>query len=320
MREIGGYIELDTYALPMLHEDAIALNCGRNALAYLFRSRGIKKLRVPYYICNSIFDVCDREGIEKVYYHVGLDFKPAKEFVLADDEWLYLVNFYGQLSNGEIREYTEKYGRVIVDQANSYFQEPLEHVDTFYCCRKNFGVTDGAFLYTDKILTDDFLQDESYERMRFLLGRYERTASEFYHEYQDNNQFFITEPIKKMSKLTWNLLHGVDYQAIEQRRRENFDYLHERLGSMNRLKLRSATFMYPLMVENGAFIRKELQTMKIYVPTLWPAVFKVTVPDDLEYKMAENILPLPIDQRYGIGDMEYMVNRIQFLIGGRQDA
>ncbi len=42
MREIGGYIELDTYRLPMLHEGAIALNCGRNALAYLLRARRIK--------------------------------------------------------------------------------------------------------------------------------------------------------------------------------------------------------------------------------------------------------------------------------------
>ena len=43
MREIGGYIELDSYCLPMLHEGAVALNCGRNALAYLLRARQIKK-------------------------------------------------------------------------------------------------------------------------------------------------------------------------------------------------------------------------------------------------------------------------------------
>lgn len=35
MKEIGGYIELDTYTGAMLHEKAIALNCGRGALEYL---------------------------------------------------------------------------------------------------------------------------------------------------------------------------------------------------------------------------------------------------------------------------------------------
>ena len=310
MREIGGYIELDTYHLPMLHEDAIALNCGRNCLAYLFKSRGIKKLKVPYFICNSIFNVCDREGVEKVYYHIGTDFKPTSDLTLEPDEWLYIVNLYGQLSNDEIKGYVEKYGRVIVDQANNYYATPLPSVDTFYTCRKWFGVADGAFLYTDQPLSDEFPQDESFNRMEFLLGRYERTANEFYSGYNANNKYFIGQPIKRMSKLTKNLLHGIDYKFVENRRRENYGYLYEKLGATNQLKLKAGLFMYPFMVRNGTMLRKKLQAEKIYIPTLWPTVFEVAGENDLEYQMAESILPLPIDQRYGIEDMEYMVKKI----------
>ncbi len=314
MKEIGGYIELDTYHLPMLHEGAIALNCGRNCLAYLFKSREIKKLKIPYFICNSIFNVCDREGVEKSYYHIGLDFRPISDLTLADDEWLYLVNLYGQLSNDEINKYVERYHRVIVDQANGYFEEPLPGVDTFYTCRKWFGVADGALLYTDTPLSDEFTLDESYDRMRFLLGRYERTASEFYGEYNANNKFFIDEPIKQMSKLTRNLLHGIDYKSIQAKRKKNFECLHEKLKDKNQLNIKPAEFMYPFMVENGAEIRKRLQAEKIYIPTLWPTVFEVTGENDLEYGMAKNILPLPIDQRYGSEDMKYMTEKIMKLL------
>lgn len=313
MREIGGYIELETYHLPMLHENAIALNCGRNCLAYLFKSRRIKKLKVPYFICNSIFDVCVREGVEKNYYHIGLDFKP-KDIELADDEWLYLVNLYGQLSNEEIIAYIEKYDRVIIDQANGYYEEPLPGVDTFYTCRKWFGVADGAFLYTDSPLSNTFPQDESFDRMRFLLGRYERTASEFYKEYKDNNIFFKTEPIKQMSKLTMNLLHAIDYNAVRERRRENFSYLNERLGKRNQLKLKDGLFMYPFMIDNGADVRKKLQAEKIYIPILWPTILEVSEPNSLEYQMAENILPLPIDQRYGMDEMNILIHNIERFI------
>ena len=146
--------------------------------------------------------------------------------------------------------------------------------------------------------------------LRFLLGRFERTAGEFYREYNANNQFFATEPIKRMSKLTDNLLHGIDYEKVERKRRENYAYLHKRLGGMNQLNVKNAAFMYPLMVENGAAIRKMLQAKKIFIPTLWPTVFKVAKPTDVEYTMTENILPLPIDQRYGIEDMEYMVQEV----------
>jgi len=313
MREIGGYIELDSYNLPMMHKDAVALNCGRNCLAYLFKCRGIKKLKVPYFICDSILKVCDREGVEKDFYHIDVNFKPIN-ICLADDEWLYLVNFYGQISNREIKEYVDTYHRVIVDQANGYFEEPLPGVDTFYTCRKWFGVADGAFLYTDKILEEELPLDMSFDRMHYLLGRFEKTASEFYKEYTDNNKFFITEPIKRMSRLTTNLLHALDYEKVKKIRTDNFDYLNKALGNYNQLDLKTATFMYPFMVKNGAVLRRHLQDNKIYIPTLWPSVFEITEKDDIEYQMAENILPLPIDQRYSYTDLNYIVQSVMSLL------
>ena len=149
--------------------------------------------------------------------------------------------------------------------------------------------------------------------MNFLLGRYERSAGEFYQEYVDNNHFFKNEPIKRMSKLTENLLHGIDYEMVMIKRTENFSYLHEKLHSMNKLNLSVpiGAFMYPLYIENGAEVRKQLQAKKIFIPTLWPAVFNLCDENELEYDMAKNILPIPVDQRYGIEDMGYIAKEIQ---------
>jgi hypothetical protein len=44
MKEVGGFIELDKYFLPMYHSKAIKLNLGRNALAYVLRAKQIKKI------------------------------------------------------------------------------------------------------------------------------------------------------------------------------------------------------------------------------------------------------------------------------------
>lgn len=119
-------------------------------------------------------------------------------------------------------------------------------------------------------LEREISRDESFERMHFLLGRYERSANEFYAEYTANNKLFVTEPIKKMSRLTENLLRGVDYDAIAQKRQENFDYLNIALENVNELKPTSVygAFMYPLLIKDGAIIRKALQKEKIYIPTL----------------------------------------------------
>ena len=316
MREIGGYIELDRYALPMLHEGAVALNCGRNGLAYLVRARRIKKMAIPKFLCGSVSSVCEREGVEIRLYSTGMDFMPT-DTALDPEEWLYVVNYYGQLGNDVLENLAGKYGRIIVDNAQAYFQMPLEGVDTIYTCRKFFGVADGAFLYTDAMIEEELPRDESFERMRFLLGRFERTASEFYPEYAANNGLFAEEPIKKMSRLTENLLHGIDYGETKRRRTENFACLHEALQKMNRLQLSVAdgAFMYPLYIEGGARIRRELQKDGIYVPMLWPDVLAVCEKGELEHDMADNILPLPVDQRYCIEDMEYLAQEVLRCIG-----
>ena len=116
MKEIGGYIELDTYHLPMLHEGAIALNCGRNALAWLIRAREIKKLWIPKLICDSVTRVCQREGIPYNFYNIGKDFRPVQEVALGEKEWLYFVNYYSQFDNDQINEYVKQYKNIIVDK------------------------------------------------------------------------------------------------------------------------------------------------------------------------------------------------------------
>ena len=154
MREIGGYIEFEHYNRPMLHGDAIALNSGRNCLVYLIRARKIKKIKLPYFLCDSVRNVCDKENVQITYYRIDSLFQP-KNICIEDDEWLYVVNYYGQFSEEKIKILKSKYERVLVDNAQAYFQMPVDGVDTLYTCRKYFGVSDGAFLYADSVLNEE---------------------------------------------------------------------------------------------------------------------------------------------------------------------
>lgn len=310
MKEIGGYVELDTYNLPMLHDGAIALNCGRNALAYLLRARKIKCLWIPKFICDSVTNICEREGVPYKLYGIGLDLKPRENIKLNNDEWLYFVNYYSQFDNDCILEYVRKYKRVIVDNVQSYFQMPILGVDTIYTCRKYFGVPDGAFLYTDSYLHEELSVDESYQQMSHILGRYEKTATEFYSIYLESEKAFANRPLMKMSRLTKNLLHAIDYKEVVRKRRINYEYIHTHLGHINRLKPYDGLFMYPFLTENGAYIRDRLRKKNIYIPILWPTVFELSKKGDPEYLMAENIIPLPIDQRYGRTEMNIIIEEL----------
>lgn len=311
MREIGGYIEFEKFRLPMLHENAIGLNCGRNALAYLIETKNITKIHMPKFMCDSCDGVFEKYGVSVQYYSIDRRFEPVG-VEMRSDEWLYVVNYYGQLSDEKLKGLKDRYGRIIIDNAQAYFREPIPGIDTIYTCRKFFGVADGAFLYSDKLLDRELVQDESFERMHFLLGRFERTASEFYGEYVTNNNFFVNEPLKRMSKMTENLLHGIDYEFVKNRRTKNFRILNDEFEKINKLSLcvPEGAFMYPLYTDNGAVVRKQLQMEKVYIPTLWPAVFNVCEESEAEYDMAANILPIPVDQRYDADDMKYIIKKI----------
>lgn len=235
------------------------------------------------------------------------------DFELGADEWLYLVNYYGQLTQEQIRAAKKRYGRVILDNAQAYFAEPLPGVDTLYTVRKFYGVADGAFLATDAPRLMGLLQDESHERMHFLLGRFERSASEFYREYAENNAFFEAEDIKRMSKLTENILRGAEDGRIQRQRMENFQQLAAAFDDVNELKLRTpeGAFAYPLLVPNGADVRKRLIAEKIYIPTLWPNVLEDAEEGTRDYRLAKDVLPLPVDQRYGAEEMEYLTKEVR---------
>ncbi len=49
----------------------------------------------------------------------------------------------------------------------------------------------------------------------------------------------------------------------------------------------------------------------MYVPTLWPNVLNETEKTSLEYKFAENILPLPVDQRYSEDDINELITFVK---------
>ena len=309
-KEIGGYLELERFTGPMLHENALALSSGRACLSYLIEQRKIRKIALPDFNCDIVEAVCRAHEVKIRFYPVGADLRP-KTLQTEEDEWFYLVNFYGQLSPGELQRVAARVPRLIVDNAQAYFDLPLKGVDTLYTCRKFLGVPDGGFLYTEapeKTLP----ADESRERMGFVLGRFERPAGEYFAAAAQNNDDLSMEP-KSMSELTKNLLHAVDYDRVKTKRTENFRLLHEGLGSVNCLNLRvtEGAYAYPLMLPEGQKIRKKLIKQKIFVPMLWPNVPEQQPADSEACRLAEQILPLPCDQRYGAEEMAFIIKAVR---------
>lgn len=315
-REIGGYLELERFSGKHYHDGAIRLNCGRACLEYLIRLRGIKKILLPDYLCDSVSNLCSRCGLEIETYVVDSSFLPEK-LESTDEAWLYLVDYYGQLTDESIHAYAEQSsGRVILDESQNFFVGQRLGLDTLYTCRKWFGVSDGAYLYTTNSdrLNTRIPQAKSARSMGYLLGRFESNASNFFMESKLNNKRFGVEPLQTMSALTDNILRGIDYAHVSSTRNENYDVVSDALSGINRLRnLRRPTvpFMYPLLVTGAQRIRERAAKQLIYIPTLWPNVIEDASAGEAARRYSADILPLPIDQRYTQQDMQRMIEVVR---------
>lgn len=311
--EIGGYFELERNRGSLWHDHALALNCARACLAYLIKLHGIAAVLLPDYMCDVVPDVFNRYGVEVRTYQIGCDFLPVDQLRLNSNEWLYLNDYYGQLTADDIEEALAlSDGKLIVDEVQNYFARPYGGVDTLYSCRKFFGVSDGAFLYADASLYPCLSLDSSLGRMSQVLGRFEFSSGDFFSDAQRNNDALGEDGIRKMSPITENLLRGIDYHFAIDQRNANYRVLAESLDPLNTLDLVApdGPFAYPLLVDDGPHARKALAAHGVFVPTLWPNVLDEVDPSTFAYRYAKDILPLPVDQRYGREEMEYIVSML----------
>jgi len=313
MDVIGGYFGLELLNGKHFHEKAIKFNSARNCFEYILRAKQYTKVYIPYFTCEVMLEPIKKLHIDYEFYHIDKQLKPTKAYKLNAAEAFLYINYWG-LKQNDVEQLAKIYGKqLIVDNAQAFYAEPLLGIDTFYSARKFFGVPDGAYLYTD-IIDGHFEYDKSYERMAHLLKRIDCSPEEGFEDFHINEDKLINNPIKKMSKLTDAILCSIDYDQVKLKRIENFIFLDSYLSKTNRLGIHLNDYfcpiVYPYLVANGKEIKKRLIDNKIYVATYWPNVLEWCEDVDFDFQLAQNVVSLPIDQRYSIEEMKNIINLI----------
>lgn len=316
MKEIGGYFELELqHDKPFPHEDGVLLNTGRNAIEYILRSIPyLKKVYLPFYTCHTVMQPIQTGGVNYSHYHINSDFKLSNNIQLQSGEYLIYTNYFGMMDD-YVKELYSIYGnRLIVDNAQAFFTPNTLCDKCMYTPHKFAGVTSGAIAYSDEHFDiSDVEIDQTYDRTSHFFARYECPAILAYNDYLINMKKSRNQPIRKMSKLTYRLLRNLDFEMIRKRRIANVNYIHASLKDQNLIKMDLSgkpLMVYPFWTEEKG-LKALLQKNKIFCATYWPNVQEWCSEHDLEYSMVNNIVCIPIDQRYGIDDMNQILDIIQ---------
>lgn len=314
-KTIGGYIELQLPGGESYHPSLIKLNTGRNAFEYLLNIRKYRLVYLPYFTSEVLLEPLYRLKIPFRFYHIDHNLEPVLNFKLSENDCMVYTNYFG-IRQDTVARLSKQIPNLIIDNAQAFFSLPSEDADTFYSCRKFFGVPDGAYLHTNSNIRLSLESDISVYRFSHLIKSIDLSLETGYYDYLKNNMGLVNNPIKKMSVLTQRILSGIDYEACRSTRNANFTHLHLALSRFNELfidlNMIDGPMVYPLLIDKpGA--RKILISKKIFIATYWPNILDWTTDDMFENYLAKNLLPLPIDHRYGPLEMERIIKTIRLL-------
>ncbi len=204
--------------------------------------------------------------------------------------------------------YSNKNTIFIIDNAHSFYCKPImsDNVYNLYSCKKFFGVPDGGYLITKKIIHSPYTESFSNSISNYLIKSLEEGTNSCYKEKKEVDDF-INNNYAGISVFAKELLMRINYNKIKRIRHRNFKIYQKAFKKINKIKCenKSIPYVYPLNV--GKNIKNELVQRKIYVPTLW----NMNENEDkikFETFLKNNTLYLPLDQRYSKQDILYIIS------------
>lgn len=212
--------------------ELIKLNTARNALRYVIRAFNVKEIYLPYYICPTLRSAINKENCKIKYYHIDKTFMPLQEF--PDNAFILYPNYFGICAD-IVEDLSKKYENLIVDNAHSFYSEPIG-IASFNSLRKFFpSLRDGSFLYTKKLINID-IEKDTYSYEPKLLT---------YEEICKNETRLDNEDIKYISETTLNAFPKDD----REKRIKNFYYWQKRLNGNIKLSKKDVPFVYPYLAK-----------------------------------------------------------------------
>ncbi|MBP7507745.1 MAG: hypothetical protein KA807_07990 [Prolixibacteraceae bacterium] len=324
--EIGSFLPLDL-KISGEHYFDIDNNVGRfnSARAGIFYACGLygcEIIWVPYYLCQSVSQFLLNHNIKVKYYNIDYNFEPVNIKQSANEAVL-LVNYYGIISNQRLQSIAKNYFNIVIDNAASFFTEPLADYYQVYSPRKFFGVPDGCYVVGKDagLFIKRYKQDKSSSTSLFLLQRFEHKTSTIYEQRMNNEARINSSGILRMSRLSITLLKSIDYKKIKSIRAQNFMLAHKLFGHLNLIDPTKYTsdqcvpMIYPLVTIDSELDEK-LRKNRIYVGRLWKSVLNDVTGDSFEAYLSQFMIPIPIDQRYGPREINYCYRIICRLMAG----
>ena len=316
-------------------------NTGRAAIEALLKKlleRGYTKVYLPSFLCDSVRDAVLRVGIQLEYYRVNRDFSVNPDEICIDEHnILFVVQYFGQRINKEFLDFVklvkQKNVIIIEDISLSLLSDDEGYVGfgnyLIGSLRKWFPIIDGGILLS-RIDEEFQLADASFDytlyyfMAQILKSSYLKSSDrnpnnkQVFLSYNNDGMksLFSDYTIRKMSRISADLLKGLDYQDIRNKRIKNYDLLRTLIEPITQVKVlvdRRGTMTPLAMVilsEERDELLRYLISHDIYCNVHWKSNECTVQFPESEY-LAARCITIPCDHRYGKEEMHYIARAIE---------
>lgn len=303
------------------------------------------KVFLPEYICESVINCFDRPYVH--FYRINNDFSidtddlknKLETFALIAPynpnpfhTVIFLMHYFGavqsQESLSQIKELAEKYNCLIIeDTTHSIFSSKMTIGDYAVCSiRKWFPISKGGVLYSntapiglptyspepnaDNEKVTGLILKDLYIKNKLDCNELYRKIFKDYELKIDNQQ-----KIYSISDLDRYIVECINISNIIQRRQRNYLYMKSVINEHGIIPIviikdTECPFSFPIRISDRDDFRQYLIQNNIYCAIHWPA--DNICPNERPQANAnsQELISLPIDQRYGQNELNYMIDVI----------
>lgn len=302
------------------------LATARGSLTCLVRTLQPRTVWLPSYLCPVVVPCCG--GREK-YFPID------ERLAVENHDWLQdvqrgdlvvFVDYFGFREWDDTAAKVRERGGWVVEDAsqaalNREFSPQADYVIT--SPRKFVGVPDGSTLLALRgpppemdlpVAPTDWWREAfraSALRRAFDLGSEDRSWFDIFRRTEADGP---VEPVRMSDLAETLLLHGIAWETHAERRRANFLFLAQELADValfTALPEFVVPLGFPIRLSPREPVRQALFAENVFPPIHWALAPAVPPSFAASHRLSQEILTLPIDQRYTTSDLARMVRCIR---------
>lgn len=321
--------------------DSVWLSTCRSAIKLLLSQCGVESrvALVPAYTCETVIAPFVERGYQLEYYEVNQELMtPGREIIRLLEKTgasLFLFHHYFGFKTisdiGSVIEYAKTHDIVTVEDCTQSMYSDFDKSSSDYevgSIRKWCGVPDGAYLmsrrrqvqgkpvYYDCEL-EEAMKEAELAKYHYMVNG-EGKKEHFLDLYRKAKQTLDHQTkAYAISPLSLSLQMNLDKDHLKRQRRANFSHLLSR-SSWSRsiypifrdIPEGVVPLYFPVWVANRSGLQSHLAAHAIYSPIIWPKPSVCPHFGISTESLYDHMLCIPIDQRYGLEEMEYIVQNI----------